>query len=180
MRPLELLTLAMVMMVTSVPPAGTRASEPQAPQVKNECSSHSTPFPTKVGPVGFHSVDTAIKRAFAKSGFGMSNKEFGFAVIANGDGSFTTTNVTGGESGIWRASVPASVVAIFHTHRSSVSPRPSDDDMDEADRLQVPYYVISSSGLWVYEPDPQRKVKGRTFQASGPRTWMAKKGLPCS
>ena len=106
----------------------------------------------------------AITRAFELSGSGTMNVEVGFGVIRNIDGGFETTAVTRGESGMWRATLPASTVAIFHTHRNAVSPRPSDQDEQEADRLQKPIYVISSRGLWVYEPDPATKHKGRSYE----------------
>jgi len=105
-----------------------------------------------------------ITRAFELSGSGTMNVEVGFGVIRNKDGGFETTAVTRGESGMWRATLPASTVAIFHTHRNAVSPRPSDQDEQEADRLQKPIYVISSRGLWVYEPDPARKQMGRSYE----------------
>jgi hypothetical protein len=102
-------------------------------------------------------VRRAITRAFELSGSGTINVEFGFAVIQNSDGGFETTAVTRGESGMWRASLPASTVAIFHTHRNGVSPMPSEQDIQESDRLQTPIFVISNRGLWVYEPQP---IKG--------------------
>ncbi|HSB08879.1 MAG TPA: hypothetical protein VLM38_05170 [Blastocatellia bacterium] len=107
-------------------------------------------------------VTNAIARAFAMSGSGTINVEYGFGVIMKANGDFETTPVTRGESGIWRATVPASIIAIFHTHRNEVSPRPSDRDMQESDRLQRPIYVISDRGVWVYEPDPMRRRKGRS------------------
>jgi predicted transcriptional regulator YdeE len=103
----------------------------------------------------------AITRAFELSGSGTMNVEVGFGVIQNNDGGFETTAVTRGESGMWRATLPASTVAIFHTHRNAVSPRPSEQDTQEADRLQRPIYVISNRGLWVYEPEPNTGSKGR-------------------
>lgn len=108
----------------------------------------------------------AITRAFELSGSGTMNVEVGFGVIQNNDGSFETTAVTRGESGMWRATLPASTVAIFHTHRNAVSPRPSEQDTQEADRLQTPIYVISNRGLWVYEPEPNTGSKGRNYVAS--------------
>ena len=102
-------------------------------------------------------VRRAITRAFELSGSGTINLEFGFGVIQNGDGGFETTAVTRGESGMWRAILPASRVAIFHTHRNGVSPMPSEQDIQESDRLQTPIYVISSRALWIYEPKPQKR-----------------------
>jgi hypothetical protein len=105
----------------------------------------------------------AIKKAYEMSGSGTLNKEFGFAVVVDADGGLRATGVTGFEAGRWQASVPSSTAAIFHTHRCAASPRPSGQDRREADRLQIPFFVISRQGLWVYEPDPKRNGKGRSY-----------------
>jgi len=131
----------------------------------DEAHSLTVLLPSKANPAGcLEKVDVAIERAFSLAGWGRLDKEYGFAVFADGNGGLATTAVTGGEAGAWRAAVPSAVIAIFHTHKTATSPLPSDIDRQEADRLQVPYYVISSMGLWLYEPDPLRKGKGRTSQ----------------
>jgi uncharacterized protein DUF4329 len=99
------------------------------------------------------SVKNAILSAFLRSGSGTLDVEFGFGVIRTQDGSFEATDVTRGEAREWKATLPASTIAIFHTHWNGGSPRPSSQDMQEADRLQIPIYVISGLGLWVYEPN---------------------------
>ena len=98
------------------------------------------------------SVKKAILRAYLLSGNGTLNVEFGFGVIRSQDGSFEATEVTRGEAGIWKAKLPASTIAIFHTHWIGGSRGPSGQDMQEADRLQIPMYVINRLELWVYEP----------------------------
>ncbi|HKA18762.1 MAG TPA: hypothetical protein VKN18_10755 [Blastocatellia bacterium] len=98
------------------------------------------------------SVKKAILRAYLLSGSGTLHVEFGFGVIRSQDGSFEATVVTRGEAGVWKANLPASTIAIFHTHWNGVSPWPSPQDMQEADRLQIPIYVISRRDLCVYEP----------------------------
>lgn len=109
-------------------------------------------------------VSEAIKKALCMSGGGTVNREFGFAVIETPDGRYCTTPVTGFDPGVWRASVPLTAVAIFHTHRNAVSPRPSNQDILEADRIQIPFFVISSRALWIYEPDPDDRGKGRIYE----------------
>jgi len=98
------------------------------------------------------SVKKAILRAYMLSGSGTLHVEFGFGVIRNQDGSFAATDVTRGEAGEWKATLSPSTIAIFHTHWNGGSPWPSPQDMQEADRLQIPIYVISRRDLCVYEP----------------------------
>ena len=103
-------------------------------------------------PLNAPSVRKAILRTYLLSGSGTMNVEYGFAVTRSQDGSFEATDVTRGEAGEWKAILPASTIAIFHTHWNGGSPWPSPQDMQEADRLQIPIYVISRRDLWVYEP----------------------------
>src|SRR5262249_31745337 len=84
------------------------------------------------------SVKKAILRAYLLSGSGTLNVEFGFGVIRSQDGSIEATDVTRGEAGVWKANLPASTIAIFHTHWNGGSPWPSPQDMQVADRLQIP------------------------------------------
>ena len=111
----------------------------------------------KIGPdssslLSSAAVRKAIIKAFQLSGSGTLNVEFGFGVLRDETAGFATTEVSRGDAGLWRANLPTTTIAIFHTHRNSVNPRPSVQDTEQADRLQRPIYVISSSGLWVYEP----------------------------
>src|SRR5262245_20634988 len=68
------------------------------------------------------SVKKAMLRAYLLSGSGTLHVEFGFGVIRTQDGSFEATNVTRGEAGVWQATLPASTIAIFHTHWNGGSP----------------------------------------------------------
>lgn len=137
-------------------------TQAQSPRAADECHKLAGVGPSKTDLIRCSkAVTDAIKKAFEMSGGGTLNKEFGFAVVIDVDGSLVATRVTGGEAGIWRAAVPADAVAICHTHRNAVSPRPSNQDMGEADRLQILFFVISNSGLWIYEPS--QSGKGRAY-----------------
>jgi hypothetical protein len=116
-------------------------------------------FARQGSPLNAPSVKKAILRAYLLSGSGTLNVEFGFGVIRNQDGSFEATDVTRGEAGVWKANLPASTIAIFHTHWIGGSPWPSPQDMQEADRLQIPIYVISRRDLCVYEPTGGRNQR---------------------
>jgi len=106
----------------------------------------------------------AAKKAYALSGNGTQIKEFGFALVRNDDGSVSTTNVTGFEAAEVRITAPRGTIAVFHTHRNNVNPRPSSRDVQEADDKQLIFGVISTDGLWVYEPDTAKKGKGTLYK----------------
>lgn len=46
----------------------------------------------------------------------------------------------------WNGRMPSGVVAVIHTHPSQV-PRPSRQDLAEARRLSMPFYVVSRTSL---------------------------------
>lgn len=46
----------------------------------------------------------------------------------------------------WNGRMPSGVVAVIHTHPSDV-PRPSRQDLAEARRLSMPFYVVSRTSL---------------------------------
>jgi hypothetical protein len=52
----------------------------------------------------------------------------------------------------WTGAMPAGVVAVMHTHPSTV-PRPSGQDLAEARRLSLPFYVVSRTSLCVAASD---------------------------
>src|SRR5205085_8058220 len=92
-------------------------AQAQPPRAAGECHKLAGIEPSKTDLIRCsQAVTDAIKKAFEMSGGGTLNKEFGFAVVIHVDGSLVTTPVTGGEAGMWRASLPADAVAICHTH----------------------------------------------------------------
>jgi uncharacterized protein DUF4329 len=109
-------------------------------------------------------VVESARRAYSLSGNGTLNREFGFALVQNDDGTYSTTAIAGFEAGRVKIPVTSRTVAFFHTHRNATSARPSDQDMKEADDKRLAVFVISSRGLWIYEPDPKRKGKGPCYQ----------------
>jgi hypothetical protein len=137
--------------------AQTRSSGPQC--INLSAVERRKPFLL----LSSEAVRKAIDRAFELSGSGTMNVEFGFGVTEPAEGCFETTAVTRGDAGVWRATLPAALIAIFHTHRNGSSATPSAQDILEADRLQKSIYVISSRSLWVYEPSPRRGSKGRSY-----------------
>jgi hypothetical protein len=48
------------------------------------------------------------------------------------------------------------ITAIFHTHPRSVDPRPSENDMQIADKYQVLMFTLSLRGLYVYDPQTKK------------------------
>jgi hypothetical protein len=53
----------------------------------------------------------------------------------------------------WKGPRPADVVAIAHTHPIAVDPKPSLIDVETAQKLGIPVYTISRSGIWKAAPD---------------------------
>ncbi len=47
-------------------------------------------------------------------------------------------------------------IAIVHTHPNSVNPKPSSEDREVADRLGVPIFTITSSGMFMYDPHSRK------------------------
>lgn len=121
--------------------------------------------------VNSRAISVAVEKAFAMAGNGTLGKETGFAAVKNADGSYSPTKVFIGEWGQVAILAPRGAVAIFHTHRNGVNPRPSMQDIKEADKYQLTFFVISNSGLWAYEPDPNKKGKGRVYQVAGGSNW---------
>jgi hypothetical protein len=48
------------------------------------------------------------------------------------------------------------IVAIFHTHPKSVDPRPSQDDMQVADKYNVLMFTLTIRGMYVYDPGTKK------------------------
>jgi len=50
-------------------------------------------------------------------------------------------------------------IAIFHTHRNSVAAEPAPADKEVANKLGVPIFTITSSGMYVYDPETDKVIK---------------------
>lgn len=52
----------------------------------------------------------------------------------------------------YRGPVPGPTIAIVHTHPQAMQ-RPSRNDIEEAKRVGLPFYVVSRDSIWVAMPD---------------------------
>lgn len=69
----------------------------------------------------------------------------------------------------WEGPLPAGLVAVIHTHPYR-RPLPSRQDLYEARRLGIPFYIVSRSSLSVAGPD------GRVRRA-GAVPWLRRNGM---
>ena len=102
-------------------------------------------------------IDKSIVREFEKawwiSSNGTNGKEGAVLIFQSLSGTYFAkvqrkTNEQRKVSFTW---VP-SAIAIVHTHPNKSDPRPSQDDMKLADRLNVTMFTISVHGMWAYNP----------------------------
>lgn len=52
-----------------------------------------------------------------------------------------------------------SAIAIVHTHPYTASARPSEQDKQVADKLQVPIFTITRQGMYIYNPGLKQTCK---------------------
>lgn len=104
-------------------------------------------------------VIAAMNTAFRYASLGHSHFEYGFFVKRLPDGTWVTTEVQGSHS-FNRVAVnwDPSAVAFGHMHPNQTDGRPSENDMQKADRGQpaTPFFVFGSGGLWEYDPAKRR------------------------
>jgi hypothetical protein len=50
-------------------------------------------------------------------------------------------------------------IAIAHTHPTSIDPKPSRGDMELSDRLHIPIFTMTQSGMYMYNPSVKRTIK---------------------
>lgn len=58
----------------------------------------------------------------------------------------------------FRGAVPEQTIAFVHTHPPD-SARPSQQDVFEAERLQLPLFVVTHSTIWVVDPHLEPRVR---------------------
>lgn len=71
-----------------------------------------------------------------------------------------------GLSQAFRGPIPDGTVAIVHTHFVNED-HASSDDVTESIRLQLPFYVVTRSAVWVFDPESRQHM-----QVAGGHTWI--------
>ena len=106
-------------------------------------------------------VRDAMKKAWAQSSNGNSGVEAGFRIDSTSDGYQIVPNGFTNEQGRQTLTIdPNSTWAIFHVHPNNSGPQPStpetsvnhQGDTTLANKYSDYVYVMSSRGLWVYDP----------------------------
>lgn len=133
-----------------------------------------TPSPTPA-PKPLHcqpDIIQAMKKAWQRAFIGTARTEAGFLPYRGSSGNVGTANLpnTNQDKAIsFKISnlIPqgATALAIFHTHPNSGSATPSTSgppsDVDTANKIGLPIYVISNRGLNVYDPATHQTSKLR-------------------
>jgi len=65
------------------------------------------------------------------------------------------------------------IIAIVHTHPNSASPEPQGNDLQIADRFQVPIFTITNRGMFVYDP-----MSKKTRKVLSGLAWLQPSGKP--
>jgi hypothetical protein len=107
-------------------------------------------------------------RLFESSGFGSTPTEHSMWVVSK-DGRYEFliwpwSAAAGKET--WKGPAPDGAIAVIHTHPSTKSERPSDDDHDLADgkqdtRIRMPVYVLHRNGIWKAVPGKKYPIRVR-------------------
>ncbi len=121
-----------------------------------------------------------MERAWGRTGNGTAGTEARFVLNGTASNYTIVDTKSGNTQGYEQMTVNlpgnpgGATFALFHVHPNNSSPWPSTPgnnklgnnkgDTGEADRINVPFYVISSRGLSVYDPAMKNsKTKGMTM-----------------
>jgi RHS repeat-associated protein len=91
--------------------------------------------------------------AWMRAGDGLANREAGFWVTGTpGSPSFTPLSGTNESMTITNLVVPPNALALVHTHPNAGVAQPSAGDIKNSNKSGLPFYVLSSRGLWLHNP----------------------------
>ena len=96
---------------------------------------------------------TQFQRAWWTAGGGVKSIEAVVLLYRGRNGSLIAksqgcTNQRLSFSFVWSPTI----IAVVHTHPNSASPEPQGNDLQIADRFQVPIFTITNRGMFVYDP----------------------------
>ncbi len=104
----------------------------------------------------------ASNAAWMRAGDGSVNTEAGFWVTGTpGSPSFTPLPFTNQNRTITNLVVPAHALALVHTHPDAGVAQPSPGDVTNSNNSGLPFYVLSSRGLWLHNPGSPKSTMVR-------------------
>jgi proteasome lid subunit RPN8/RPN11 len=111
-------------------------------------------MPSGWDPLQHREIVACVDALLARSHFGKGTEQAAFIVLTE-KREFACvpwrTHETTSHSARYRGRIPQGTVAIAHTHPAS-SPEPSRQDQREADRVDVPFLVVSAENVVVVRP----------------------------
>ena len=117
-------------------------------------------------------VIAAMKQAWMRAGNGQSRTEAGFSVGHETGGTQIVQSENPNTVNSTKVSVtPGVTTSVFHTHPNGTDPKPSSGDRAAADATGLPFYTITSRGLFEYDPRTKQ-----TKEVRKNTDWMK----PCS
>jgi hypothetical protein len=107
-------------------------------------------------------LQTCFTCVFQNSGSGMLETETAAWIVQASDGLtckvWPSTNQSDMQS--YRGALPAGVQGLVHSHPSDRTYLPNDDaDRHAAEQINGPNYVVSSHGVWKYDPATKQSTK---------------------
>ena len=144
--------------------------DPQAPNCEVYPDAPGCPgrAPTVAPPIdkrrkGSYECDSAVidamKRAWARSANGTTGVEAGFFLTGSSSQYRIEDAPTTNERDRMTIPLPPNSFAMFHTHPNSSLPTPSDQDRTTANRNNLQMFVISSRGLYLYDPTNEKTTQ---------------------
>ncbi len=95
----------------------------------------------------------ASNDAWMRATNGFAKTEAGFWVTGNPNApSFSPLPFTNQQMTITGLNIPAGALALVHTHPNSGIAPPSPGDVKNSNDHKIPFYVLSSRGLWLHNP----------------------------
>ncbi len=104
----------------------------------------------------------ASNRAWMRAGNGQTAAEAGFWTTGSvQNATFINLPYTNQPLTITGLAVPTGAIALTHTHPNNSVAAPSAGDMFNSNKIGLPFYVLSSQGLYVFNPGAKASVQLR-------------------
>jgi hypothetical protein len=108
----------------------------------------------------------ASNAAWMRAGDGLDNTEAGFWVTGTPDSpTYTPLQSTNESMTITNLVVPPRALTLVHTHPNTGTAQPSPGDITNSNKSGLPFYVLSSRGLWLHNPGSPTSTMVRPVEA---------------